>query len=84
MDRRPWYTVHRVTESQTQLKQLSMHEYICLYIHTYNLHMTFMQIFHNKRNSCIVFHSRNFSIKLVNNFVHCKDFISKNSIYKCY
>ena len=36
MDRRAWQaTVHWVTESQTQLKQLSTHAHI--YIHTYDL-----------------------------------------------
>ena len=39
MDRGVWLTtIHRVSKSRTQLKQLSMHTYIIDYIHRFSVH----------------------------------------------
>ena len=39
MDRGVWLTtIHRVSKSRTQLKQLSMHTYIIDYIHRFAVH----------------------------------------------
>ena len=44
MDRRPWQaTVHRITKSQTRLKQPSMHTILVIYSHSPDLHFTSIQ-----------------------------------------
>ena len=58
MDKGAWQaTVHGVTKSQTQLKRLSTHAYICVYIYTYIILIFYLYIYdfyivYTKRLAC--------------------------------